>query len=291
MKNILVALDLSAMDVKLIKAADMFSRQFQTESVKFLHVIPSFVIPADVQTSVENFLSESYRIDLAVENEMIKEINQYFSETNPVKRTTTVKVGKTSKMVELSANDSGTDLLIVGKKITSSHSGIAAKNVARKTNSSVLFVNENTNLEFKHLLVPIDFSLYSLKALQMAFEFQRTNPATQITAIHVIDFPPKELYLTGQYGLLATDWKEKVFDMFSQFVKLHGINSDLLKFEAIKNQDFNISVQISEYARQTKADLIIVGAKGHSGLDDLFLGSVTEKLVTAEALLPILIVR
>lgn len=291
MKNILVALDLTAMDVKLIKAADVFSQQFHAETVKFLHVIPSFMIPADVQTSIENLLSESYHIDLAVENEMIKEVNQYFSANNPVKRSTEVKVGKTSKMVEQSANDSDTDLLVLGKKITSNHSGIAAKYVARRTNSNVLFIIENANLEFNHLLVPIDFSAYSLKALQMAFEFKKINPTTQITAIHVIDFPPKELYLTGQYGLLATDWKDKVNDMFIQFAKLHGINSNLLKFKAIKNQDFNISAQIGEYAHQTNADLIIVGAKGHSGLDDLFLGSVTEKLVTAETLIPILIVR
>jgi hypothetical protein len=125
----------------------------------------------------------------------------------------------------------------------------------------------------------------------MAFKLQKANPTATITAIHVIDFPPKELYLTGNYGLLALDWKEKVKDMFGQFANKHKLDISNINFEAIKNDDFDISAQISDYAHQNKADLIMLGAKGHSGLDDLFLGSVTEKLVTAEVELPVLVVR
>jgi nucleotide-binding universal stress UspA family protein len=291
MKNILVALDLSTMDNKLIQAASLFSRLFQAESVKFLHVIPSFVMPEGVWTSPENILSSSFQINREVEGEMLKAIQPYFGENHGVNWSVEIKEGKTSKIIEASANESGTELLIVGKKKTSTHSGVAAKFVARKTKSHVFFINENADLEFKHLLVPIDFSQYSLKALEMAFKLQKANPTATITARHVIDFPPKELYLTGNYGLLALDWKEKVKDMFGQFANKHKLDISNINFEAIKNDDFDISAQISDYAHQNKADLIMLGAKGHSGLDDLFLGSVTEKLVTAEVELPVLVVR
>ncbi|MCB0519451.1 MAG: universal stress protein [Lewinellaceae bacterium] len=290
-KNILVALDLTKMDKQLIKASEIMARQFRASSIRFVHVIPSFVLPDGVDMALKDIFSPSYQIDLSIEKEIREEIKANFDKTIKLDKHIEVKEGPTATLLEQASNTPYADLVIVGRKKISGHSGSTAKSLARKVKGAVLFVPENSGLGFNHILVPVDFSIYSQKALSLALAFQKSNPSTTITAVHVIDYPPNALYLTGQYGLLAPGWKKKVIGVMQHFIQQAGLKTENIQVDSIKNDNFNISAQIAEHAKKIGADAIIMGARGHSGLDDIFLGSVTEKLVALEEDLPVLIVR
>ena len=48
---------------------------------------------------------------------------------------------------------------------------------------------------------------------------------------------------------------------------------------------------IKEYAEENEVDFIVMGAKGHSKVELLLLGSVTEKLLSINNSIPTLIVK
>ena len=52
-----------------------------------------------------------------------------------------------------------------------------------------------------------------------------------------------------------------------------------------------VSQYIVEAAEAENAGLIVIGAKGHSRLERLVLGSVTERLVSANQRVPVLVVK
>lgn len=51
------------------------------------------------------------------------------------------------------------------------------------------------------------------------------------------------------------------------------------------------ALEIIKRARRNKFGMIIMGAKGHSAFERFFLGSVTEKVISKDSKLPLLIVN
>jgi nucleotide-binding universal stress UspA family protein len=235
--------------------------------------------------------SPGFRLDEKVKTEISNRIKSMLGRKVKVDKTIDILEGSPLETLVTWVNREKGDLLILGKKKISRGSGILAKMVARKVESSVLFVTEGASPDFKNILVLIDFSNHSLQALQTALAIKANRKEVKITALHVIDFPPTAQYLTRHYGLLAPDWKERVKNAFNTFLERNKLQAGEIIFETVQNSYFNVAQHIMEYAKNRKADAIIMGAKGHSAFDDLFLGSVTEKLVAREIDMPILVVR
>jgi nucleotide-binding universal stress UspA family protein len=56
------------------------------------------------------------------------------------------------------------------------------------------------------------------------------------------------------------------------------------------NDHFNVAEYVQQTAAAEQSDLIITGAKGHSGLSGFVFGSVTEKLIAASER-PVMVIR
>lgn len=59
----------------------------------------------------------------------------------------------------------------------------------------------------------------------------------------------------------------------------------------MKKEKPGISKYILEFGRKEKVDFIIMGAKGHSKVENLLMGSVTEKLLTINDSIPTLVIK
>lgn len=133
------------------------------------------------------------------------------------------------------------------------------------------------------ILVPFDFSAYSEYALEFALEYA-LNTKGQIKLLHVIEHHTyggisaagempalgsfEGEYITG----LVKDSKDRLHKLVVSD-KMKGVNID---FEVKIGTAFhNIISEITDY----EADLIIMGTKGCSGLEEFFIGSNAEKVV------------
>jgi nucleotide-binding universal stress UspA family protein len=141
----------------------------------------------------------------------------------------------------------------------------------------------------KKILVPIDFSDYSRKALEYSVDFAKQFNA-KITLIYVIEpiVYPADLSL-GQMVLPTppTDYTEKSKKELKQLAE--EIIGEKLNYE-IEIRTGKPFIEIIDTAREIDADLIIIATHGHTGVEHLLFGSTAEKVVR-KAPCPVLTLR
>jgi universal stress protein A len=140
----------------------------------------------------------------------------------------------------------------------------------------------------QNILVPVDFSACSKKALAYALPFARQFGAT-ITLAHVLQISP----------IAGTEFTE--VDFLALEARARKDCQDALQTLAEEQiaQGFSIRThlasgrawpEIVELAKQQKTDLIIISTHGHTGLKHVLLGSIAENVVR-HAPCPVLVVR
>lgn len=142
---------------------------------------------------------------------------------------------------------------------------------------------------FRRILHPSDFSRASGAALAKAVELARANRA-ELLLVHVLSpvLVPAETYMSvkayenlwastrasGQKGLAALAARARKAGVRVKSVLVQGVPHE----------------QIVRVAKTKRADLIVMGTHGRSGLAKFFLGSVAGRVVAA-APCPVLTVR
>ncbi|HVY71082.1 MAG TPA: universal stress protein [Verrucomicrobiae bacterium] len=139
----------------------------------------------------------------------------------------------------------------------------------------------------RRILVPVDFSDCSQKALQYALPLARSQQAA-LTLAHVVH----PVYTVGEYGALDTAQIEATMKA--------GAEKELAKLAASASGEgppVNTVVRIGppareiiEVANDLAADLIVISTHGRTGLKHILLGSVAEQVVR-HAPCPVLVVR
>jgi nucleotide-binding universal stress UspA family protein len=134
-------------------------------------------------------------------------------------------------------------------------------------------------MTFQQILVPVDFSPFSDKAVEYAIELAKQFSA-RITLLHAIvlfhDDVDEEQRLQ-QYHQLITQRESSAQEHIEgnrQSVHQQGIQVNTEIIRGISASDV-----ILEYLHQHSYDLVVMGTHGHTGLKHLLLGSVAEKVV------------
>ncbi|MCG1034818.1 universal stress protein [Polaribacter sargassicola] len=141
----------------------------------------------------------------------------------------------------------------------------------------------------KKILVPIDFSKTSEYASIIASKIAKKTDAT-VYLIHLIELPK---------GVIDMGVSSK-FSIPESMLYLRKVKEKILIFKKeffSENTNVNYFIKlnspfegIQKYADKINADLIIMGSKGHSELDEIIIGSNTEKIVR-NSTKPVIIVK
>jgi nucleotide-binding universal stress UspA family protein len=169
----------------------------------------------------------------------------------------------------------------------SKHSGEVILEINRR-DEPLMMAAATAPFRLKNILVPIDFSDCSKKALQYALPLARLHDAA-ITLLYVV---PGAMYVSGEYGPLnyASLEAEIRRNGGKQLAKLaaeevpRALRADTLV------RTGSPSVEIIELAKELAADLIVTSTHGRTGLKHVLLGSVAEHIVR-HAPCPVLVVR
>ncbi len=125
---------------------------------------------------------------------------------------------------------------------------------------------------YMNILVPIDGSEYSQKALLQACEIAK-NYKSNLILLYVVDKPISlNLLDRKEYLNILRKFGEKVLVKGKENAKLEGIDATTIMKEG------NISNEIVKIAKNKKCNLIIIGNKGLGTTARFFLGSVSNKL-------------
>lgn len=139
----------------------------------------------------------------------------------------------------------------------------------------------------KKIIVPVDFSIYSENALQSAAFMAKQNNA-EIVVVHMLELSHALINqsesASQQEMIFYLKLAERKFNDFLQKDYLSALKVTPI----IKH--FKIFSELDQLAKEEKANLIIMGSKGTSGLQEMFIGSNTEKVIRY-ANVPVLVVK
>jgi len=131
----------------------------------------------------------------------------------------------------------------------------------------------------KKILVPTDFSKYSMFAAELAAKIAKKTEA-RVYFIHLINFPT---YAGNQLFQDYQNVAENLFIMkyvrqkFKELFKepfLQGVNvAEVVSFHSVNEA-------ITELAEKNGIDLIVMGTHGSEGFMEKVVGSTTEKIVS-----------
>lgn len=144
-------------------------------------------------------------------------------------------------------------------------------------------------IQFKKVLVPVDFSDYSIQALKFASEFAGMFDA-EIVIIYVVEpviYPP-DLSI-GQIALPTLTYQvdERAKEELVR-VAAENVGSNIKVTPVVKlGKPY---LEIIEVARTEDVDLIIISTHGHTGVEQILFGSTADKVVR-KAPCPVLTLR
>jgi len=146
-----------------------------------------------------------------------------------------------------------------------------------------------TKIELNRILVPIDFSEHSRKALQYAIPFAEQFKAS-IDLLYVVEptiYPAD--FSFGQVGFpnVEDELRQRGAEELKSLIAKE-IGKRVPAKQVIRTG--KAFYEIREYAREESVDLIIIATHGHSGVEHVLFGSTAEKVVR-HAPCPVLVVR
>ncbi len=291
-KKWLVALDLTHADEDVLHCVEAMSAALLPDSITFLHVVPElnslatvFATPADrMQYWKEREDSASAQLhDL---------IDDYFGHRSDIHITVDTVCGSPLKQVLQKAADYSADLVVVGKKKASSGSGVVAQKLARRLPCSILFIPEGFTRPIKKITVPVDFTEGSSYALDVALASAHLMNDPMVEVLHVYDVPPVVSLKIGrtpeQFDQMI---RANVQTAADRFLAEHETGSMHIELVLESNKQQTTARQIITHTELGRTDWLIIGAKGHSLMEILFIGSVTEKIITHPINYPVMVVR
>jgi len=139
---------------------------------------------------------------------------------------------------------------------------------------------------FRRILVPIDFSDCSKKALQYALPLAKQHEAA-LTLLNVVPIPPWAV------GEASGGENVPTLQRTSSDQELARLMTEVIHGEVAADTEVRVgspATEIVELAKSLPADIIIISTHGHSGWGHVFKGSVAERVIRHSPC-PVLVVR
>lgn len=277
--RLLAATDLSAPANHAVERAAMIARESGAE-LNLLHVV-SFgpleklrKLMQDTSAAIQQRIIETAHGRLVTQAATLAKRYGVSSD---------IRVLSGSLLIEL--QDASADMVVCGARGESFMRhvllGSTAERMLRSTRRPILVVKQAAHEPYKTVLIPVDFSSASLRAIEQA---RAVAPQAEIILMHAYEVPFEgqlryasvEESILNEYLLIA---KRDATASMEELCKQAGLGIDQARYVLVHGDP---SSSVIEQEQVQSADLIVMGKHGENLLEELLLGSVT-KHVLAES--------
>lgn len=289
--KILICLDLTEMDRVLLRYAGHFCRMLGTvEQAWLVHNI-KFDYPGEAK-----FLLDELERPLPelIAEEIAEQAQRHFeSATHSVDwKVETTNRSSTAHALAGLAHEKETGLVICGRKISYQGSGRVAEKMLRlpEFHGNLLTVPETAPYRMERLLVPVDFSAPSTRALKLAYKMASASDAAAVSCQHVYSIPTHYFPYIPVKGFRRSIEEQAKND----FKKYREALPEALKPISCAFTYCNgrtVAQTVYDFAIDSNKDLIVIGSRGRGGLPAALLGSTAIQLMQFDFHVPLLVVR
>jgi len=279
--KILVPVDFSEFSDKAVEYVLLMGEYFQA-SLTLLHVVALFQEDVDEESRLREYEEFVKKQEVQIKKQM--QVHEENARNRGIQVESFVLRGiSVADTILEFVSEHPFDLIVMGTHGRTGlkhliHGSVAEK-VVRLSPLPVLTVHRSvTRYQFKKLMVPIDFSEYSKRAVDYAVEFARTFQA-EIIFFHVIEQEIHPSFYAGGVESIFEidrDLRDRVIQNMKEFVEEQLAPSITTNYVVREGKAYK---EIVEFAKENEIDMIVITTHGLTGLDYLLLGSTTEKVV------------
>lgn len=194
-----------------------------------------------------------------------------------------VEAGEADEVIVAVSRDIGADLIVTGTKgltgVKRFFMGSVAASVVRTSENNVL-VARGQPAPFRHILVPVDFSPASERALSLAISL--AEPGATIDLMHAWQYPAGTHHMSNPHpteGPMAAVRDEIIRNVVQRgeaLVERYRTDDSELRFI----HEFGPAAAVIQDTLEAGAyDLVAMGTHGYRGFRRFMLGSVAEATV------------
>lgn len=288
-KQAVIGLEFGQTDEKVLAFSQYITHNIPTTAAHFVHVVPA---PQLLESFYED-LAGRLSIKESIQRNLEKKIDEQFQGQQLIPSYEAREGHPMNELLDV-AEEREADLVIIGQKARPQEHGILAKNLARQAKGNALVVPQGAAVKISKVLVPIDFSPNSVKAFQTALSLKRQmEDKVEIVCLNVFDLPNFSSYDVGRSPEQFRNWiVESRKEAFQNFLSAYAPKDQHdIPTILVERKGPGLAHYILQFAKQEAFDLIVMGAKGHSTLERLLMGSVTERILTQNETLATLVVK
>ncbi len=277
MKKYLVPTDGSSNSEEAIKTAVSLAKK-SGGSITLLSVLDSdsFMTGSQVNVSISEVMDKNKK---AFDELNTKYIDKYSDPAFEFK--TIVKTGNVANEI-IEESENGYDLIVIGSRglsaISRTFLGSVSNKVVNSAHASTLVVKEYNENDFSKILIPVDGSKNSKRAMYIAAEIGRLFNS-ELTLLNVVS------------KLQVPEIRGVDFGILKDYYPVLSKNSEYLLAEAakkIEDYPFNIKLEskvgsiadtINDVAEEGDYDIIALGSRGLGKISRAFIGSVSNAVL------------
>lgn len=278
--RVLVGLDLTEMDHELVRYTGLLRQWLPVASVTFLHSIKVAELPPDLRAP-EKLRQIAARIEARIRD-------QASAAGAPAQYDVLVAMEEFSELAFMNiVKKQQVNLVLLGNKQTLEGSGGLNQKLARMLPAAVLLVPEQAKSIPSRIVQAIDFSRYTAAVVRWG-QFVSSGsqaPALLPVCVHRMSYHAFPVFSDEEIEAAFTaEAAEKARKWKSQFPSSPPL-------EMVPSRNRSVASTLLVFARDRRADMIILGVKGSTSLTNLFMGSVANELLQRENVPALLLVK
>lgn len=281
-KNILVALDLSAIDEKLITYASFLAERLNAENVYFVHNIKKYEISDLFKEHLKDI-----NLDEVIGDELNDKVKEHFKA--PAKWEVLISEDPYSEsLIKYVVEKYSINLTIVGNKKLENGTGVVSGKLLRLLKCDIVTVPRSAQEKINTIWAGTDFSHDSRKIFRITQELQE-GYETSLKVVHVYSVPVQfSPYVSPEES--GPQVKKHVQEKYEKFIKKLNY-SEPIEPLILLGRESGAAKKILANTKTSDVDMLIVSDKGGNTFSPFAVGSVTEELFNSKLEVPLWVVK
>ena len=274
-QRILATTDFSPRARRAMQRAAQLAAGHKAE-LYLLYVLPAFPLEAIKRLMVETPPETEQRLYDQARTALQREAETLATHGIAVKHH--VAIGRAHIEINRYAESHHVDLIVIGDQgesfVQEFFLGTTVSKTLRTGRHPLLVTKQEPKGPYKHVLVPIDFSPSSMNALSVALKVALQAP---IHVLHAVEVPfEKEMQHIGFYEEWVDLHRNEILNGMEKIVE--DYTRENTRVTPIIEHGLPSAI-IREKVTSLDIDLIVIGKRGETELDDALFGSVTKHVL------------